>query len=77
MLYGICCVSHGCCPSHVAPALLQALKSAAEEYGRILDILSRYAVYHPTVGFSCKRQVRGQGSFPHWCEHKRAGLHPT
>lgn len=37
---------------------LQALKSPAEEYGRILDILSRYAVYHPTVGFSSKRQVR-------------------
>jgi DNA mismatch repair ATPase MutL len=35
----------------------QALKSATEEYARIVDIVSRYAVYKTGVAFSCKRHV--------------------
>jgi hypothetical protein len=58
---------------------VQALKSAAEEYSRVLDVVSRYAAYKTGVGFSCKKQVgcgwvlsvrRGCGwvlSVPHGC----------
>ena len=35
----------------------QALKSSSDEFARILDIVSRYAVYKAGVAFSCKRQV--------------------
>ncbi|KAK9905111.1 hypothetical protein WJX75_009823 [Coccomyxa subellipsoidea] len=34
----------------------KALGSAAEEYARILDLLGRYAISRPDVGFSCKKQ---------------------
>ena len=37
--------------------LVQALKSSSDEFARILDIVSRYAVYKAGVAFSCKRQV--------------------
>ena len=48
----------------------QALKGAAEEYSRILDVMSRYAIFKAGVAFSCKRhvspaacmQVQGLGS---------------
>ena len=35
----------------------QALKASAEEYGRILELVGRYAVYKENVAFSCKKQV--------------------
>ncbi|CAG9465542.1 unnamed protein product [Pedinophyceae sp. YPF-701] len=38
------------------PTRLRALGSAADEYARILDITSRYAVFKPSVSFTCKRQ---------------------
>lgn len=34
----------------------KALKSPAEEYGRILDVASRYAVHNWKVGFTVKKQ---------------------
>ena len=52
--------------STAGPALLftpagpvQAMKSAGEEYSRIMDIVGRYAILHPGVAFTCKRQVSG------------------
>jgi hypothetical protein len=39
----------------ICPA--QALGSASEEYGRILDLLGRYAIARPDVAFSCKKQA--------------------
>lgn len=38
-------------------ALMQTLGSGAEEYARILDLVARYAISRPDVGFSCKKQV--------------------
>jgi len=38
-------------------ALKQTLGSGAEEYARILDLVARYAISRPDVGFSCKKQV--------------------
>lgn len=43
-------------PGH--SVLVQALGSGAEEYARILDLVGRYAISRPDVGFSCKKQVR-------------------
>jgi len=37
------------------PTRLSALRSASEEYSRILDLLTRYAVHNPKVSFSCKK----------------------
>lgn len=33
----------------------KALKSAAEEYARILDVVSKYAIYRAGVALVCKR----------------------
>lgn len=33
----------------------KALKSFSDEYSRILDVVSRYAVHYPNISFSCKK----------------------
>lgn len=37
------------------PSRLRAFKSPAEEYGKILDVVGRYACHCETVAFSCKK----------------------
>ncbi|KAJ7634137.1 histidine kinase-like ATPase [Mycena polygramma] len=37
------------------PTRLSALRSASEEYSRILDVIIKYAVHNPKVSFSCKK----------------------
>ncbi|KIL63542.1 hypothetical protein M378DRAFT_164437 [Amanita muscaria Koide BX008] len=37
------------------PTRLSALRNTSEEYARILDLLTRYAVHNPKVSFSCKK----------------------
>ncbi|KAK7046661.1 DNA-mis-repair domain-containing protein [Favolaschia claudopus] len=37
------------------PTRLSALRSASEEYSRILDVITKYAVHNPKVAFSCKK----------------------
>lgn len=39
------------------PTRLSALKSVSDEYARILDVLTKYAVHNPTVAFLCKKVV--------------------
>ncbi|KAI8097472.1 histidine kinase-like ATPase [Halteromyces radiatus] len=38
------------------PQRKKALRSASDEYNRILDIVGRYAIHNAGVSFSCKRQ---------------------
>jgi hypothetical protein len=45
---------------------MQALKSATEEYARVVDIVSRYAIFRQGVAFSCKRQVRRRNFGTSW-----------
>ncbi|KIJ39060.1 hypothetical protein M422DRAFT_210572 [Sphaerobolus stellatus SS14] len=40
---------------HSTPLRLAALKSTSEEYARILDVMTRYAVHNPSVSFVCKK----------------------
>ncbi|CCH42624.1 DNA mismatch repair protein [Wickerhamomyces ciferrii] len=37
------------------PSRLRALKSSSDEFGKILDVIGRYAVHTDGVGFACKR----------------------
>ena len=37
------------------PLRQKGLRSAGEEYNRILDVMTRYAVHYAGVGFSCKK----------------------
>ncbi|KAF9457554.1 DNA mismatch repair protein MutL [Collybia nuda] len=37
------------------PTRLSSLRSASEEYSRILDVLTKYAVHNPRVSFVCKK----------------------
>ncbi|PPR02265.1 hypothetical protein CVT24_011614 [Panaeolus cyanescens] len=38
------------------PTRLSALRSPSEEYAKILDVMTRYAVHNPKVAFICKKE---------------------
>lgn len=40
---------------HNIPTRLMALRNSSEEYTRILDVVTRYAIHNPTVSFVCKK----------------------
>lgn len=37
------------------PTRLSALRNASEEYARILDVITKYAVHNSNVAFMCKK----------------------
>ncbi|KAG6831060.1 hypothetical protein H0H92_012983 [Tricholoma furcatifolium] len=37
------------------PTRLSALRSSSEEYARILDVMTKYAIHNPRVAFVCKK----------------------
>lgn len=37
------------------PTRLSALRSSSEEYARILDVITKYAVHNSKVAFVCKK----------------------
>ena len=37
------------------PTRLAALRSSSDEYARILDVVTRYAVHNPGISFTCKK----------------------
>lgn len=37
------------------PTRLSALRSISEEYSRILDVITKYAVHNPKIAFVCKK----------------------
>ncbi|SMN19215.1 similar to Saccharomyces cerevisiae YMR167W MLH1 Protein required for mismatch repair in mitosis and meiosis as well as crossing over during meiosis [Maudiozyma saulgeensis] len=40
---------------HNMPSRLRSLRSANEEYNKILDVVGRYAIHSSQIGFSCKK----------------------
>lgn len=40
------------------PTRLSALRGSSEEYTRILDVVTRYAIHNPLVSFTCKKVSR-------------------
>ncbi|AET38870.1 mismatch repair ATPase MLH1 Ecym_3383 [Eremothecium cymbalariae DBVPG len=44
------------------PSRLRSLRSSAEEFAKILDVLCRYAIHTDNVGFSCKKFGESQFS---------------
>lgn len=37
------------------PTRLSALRSPSEEYSKILDVMTKYAVHNPKIAFVCKK----------------------
>ncbi|PVG01895.1 DNA mismatch repair protein MutL [Serendipita vermifera] len=42
------------------PTRLAALRSSSDEYKRILDVVTQYAVHNPTISFQCKKVGQAQ-----------------
>lgn len=42
------------------PTRLAALRSGADEYKRILDVVTNYAVHNPSIAFQCKKAGQAQ-----------------
>jgi DNA mismatch repair protein MLH1 len=40
---------------HNTPTRLMALRASSEEYNRILDVITKYAIHNPTIAFVCKK----------------------
>lgn len=40
------------------PTRLSALRNPSDEYARILDVMTKYAVHNPTVAFLCKKVIQ-------------------
>lgn len=45
------------------PTRLSALRSPSEEYARILDVVTKYAVHNSKVAFFCKKVCKVDGVF--------------
>lgn len=37
------------------PSRRKSLKNTSEEFGRIVDVVSKYALHNPSVSFICKK----------------------
>jgi hypothetical protein len=59
------------------PTRLAAVRNASEEYARILDVMTKYAVHNPAVSFFCKKVgMHPSGHSNHKYFLQRQGLLP-
>ncbi|KZV99557.1 hypothetical protein EXIGLDRAFT_738920 [Exidia glandulosa HHB12029] len=45
---------------HNVPVRLAALRNPSDEYARLLDVMTKYAVHKPSVSFTCRKTGAGQ-----------------
>ncbi|KAH8829463.1 hypothetical protein DL96DRAFT_1054744 [Flagelloscypha sp. PMI_526] len=59
------------------PTRLKAFRSPGEEYARIVDVMTKYAIHNPRVAFVCKKASATSPDLNTTAHASTSGAHPT